>query len=302
MKSKTAPSMARTNKELIQQAMKEGKMLDYVGVIDDTFIAPTLPEINYTDLGSLPKALGARWKLLQQSLWSRMVDLWSLYWQGRWKMKPPLPITPRKEIKDIAKQMYEDIYTAFGEGDLELVKKKLAPGFYESLTKHILERQPDTVRKWRLERYVREPKVVSYRFGPIPAEGEAAKKSKAEQAADTMGMVQAVVQIHSVQSLLTVRTTREWDAVTRRTITRVVPLNQRGVEISEGGAEEVRRASAKETIEYFVIQRKVLHSKTQPWEAWGMTTESTPEVLRAQAGIRAVKMKELQRRRAAGEL
>jgi protein MBA1 len=217
-------------------------------------------------------------------------------------VKPPLPIVKKKEVKEIAKQFHEEIYTAFASGDLGPVKDKLAPGFYDSLSAHMREQRSDTVRSWRIERYVREPKVCSYRLAVTPAEGEAANKSKAEQAADAYGMIQAVVQIHSVQSMLTLQRKRAWDPLSRTTRTQMVPLNQRGQEVSEAGAEEVRKAGAKETVEYFVIQRKFVHSKPQNWQAWGTTVESTPEKIKHDAGIRRAKEMHLEREKKAGRM
>jgi protein MBA1 len=297
--------MMRQNKESIQKAMKEGVQLDYAGILDGTYVKPTgrnLPEFSLSDVSNLWKTLGARWRIFKQDRWARIQDMVALRYSGRWTVKPPLQIVKKKEVKDIAKQFHEEIYTAFAAGDLGPVKDKLAPGFYESLINHMREQRRDTVRQWRIERYVREPKVCSYRLAVMPAEGAAAKKSKAEQAANAYGMIQAVVRIHTVQSMLTRQKKRVWDEVTRSTKTQLVPLNQRGVEISEAGAEEVRKAGAKETVEYFVIQRKFVHSKPQEWQAWGTTVESTPEKLKADAGIRRAKERQLEQERKAGRL
>jgi protein MBA1 len=293
----------RQNKSAIKQAHKEGIMLDYLGVIEGTFIPPTgrnLPPFSWSDL---PGSLRARWNITRQNLWTGAKDFVSIWYQGWWKVKPSLPVTSRREIKDTAKALYEDIYGAFAKGDLRPVEDKMAQGFCDALRRHILERERATSREWRLERYVREPKVVSYRFAALPVDGEAAQKMSAkEQAAHTSGMVQAVVQIHSVQSLLTMKEKRVWNAETRKASTTQVPLNQRGEEISLEGAEEVRKATAKETTEYFVIQRKVMQSKPGPWHAWGMANESTPEAQKAEAGLLAARQKELEKQRALGNM
>jgi protein MBA1 len=313
--------MRRMNQEQMAQMMKAGTMLDHLGVIDGQYVKPTganAPSWRSSPLARLSLEIRSRITALRLRCTS--------YYVRRWKISPPVPAPPTAEIIRATKALYEDIYTAFGNGDLAPVRDRLAPGFHDTLSQHIRERRPDTTRQWRLERYVGEPRVVSCIVGLLPNEAEAATaakaktgqaetaaaKAKAKKAAkeaakaakrDANGMLQAIVRIRSVQSLVTVARKRTWDRARRTTVEESVPLNQRGEEISAAGAEEVRKATARESVEYFVVQKKIRHSRVDPdWQAWGAAQESTPERIAYEAALRDARMEEQTRRQAAGEV
>ncbi|KAF1817843.1 uncharacterized protein K489DRAFT_328693 [Dissoconium aciculare CBS 342.82] len=234
-------------------------MLDHLGVIDGQYVKPTganAPSWRSSPLARLSLEIRSRITALRLRCTS--------YYVRRWKISPPVPAPHTAEIIRATKALYEDIYTAFGNGDLAPVRDRLAPGFHDTLSQHIRERRPDTTRQWRLERYVGEPRVAA------KAAKEAAKAAKR----DANGMLQAIVRIRSVQSLVTVARKRTWDRARRTT-----------------------------SVEYFVVQKKIRHSRVDPdWQAWGAAQESTPERIAYEAALRDARMEEQTRRQAAGEV
>lgn len=105
----------------------------------------------------------------------------------------------------------------------------------------------------------------------------APQKRKNESNTERDGLVQAIVRIHSLQSLQHVRRVR--------TGTQEVLVDGQGRELAGKGADGMETSDegamrhAKELVEYIVIQKSLKMSKEGPWKIWGTTEESTLERL-----------------------
>ena len=112
------------------------------------------------------------------------------------------------------------------------------------------------------------------------------------------GLVQAVVRIHSLQSLLHVKRvqTRGKDG---KMSTKEIAMGDDGVEFSIARfTEQNDLSNAKETVEYFVIQKSLRKSKESGWMVWGTAEETTLDKLDRQeekARKEREKMKEKER-------
>lgn len=171
------------------------------------------------------------------------------------------------------KKMHKEMYEAFAAGKLKSVEGEICTGLLSSLRGRIAQRAPNTHLRWTLHKYLSEPRVVSYRAGLMPNFDGSANKDKTAQ----NGLLQATIRIHSLQSLQHVRTR------TVRERGKLVPkemlVDSAGREISgeQVDAEAQARRNAKETVEYFVIQRQLKRSKEGPWMVWGTAEETAVE-------------------------
>ena len=104
---------------------------------------------------------------------------------------------------------------------------------------------------------------VSYKVGVLP--GANGKFNRNEETHH--GFVQAVVRIHSLQSLQHVRRTNQRGRYGEMVV-QETPVNaqSRGMAVEEG--EESAAKHAKETLKYFVIQKQLRRGKEGPWMGW----------------------------------
>lgn len=168
--------------------------------------------------------------------------------------------------------MHKEMYEAFAAGRLKPVEGEICTGLLSSLRARIAQRPPNTHLRWTLHKYLSEPRVVSYRAGLMPNFDGSANRDKAAQ----NGLLQATVRIHSLQSLQHVRTTTVRER--GRLVTKETLVDSAGREVvDEGDAEAQARRRAKETVEYFVIQRQLKKSKEGPWMVWGTAEETSVE-------------------------
>lgn len=170
--------------------------------------------------------------------------------------------------------MHREMYQAFAAGDLEPVEGQICTGLLSSLRSRIAQRPANTHLIWRLHKYLSKPRLVSFKAGVIPgADGRLVKDKGAQN-----GFIQAVVRIHSLQSLQHVRrtTTRQHGKVHKEETL----VDNQGREIPAGeDAAALARKSAKETVEYFVIQKQLKRSREGPWMVWGTAEESSLETV-----------------------
>jgi protein MBA1 len=98
-------------------------------------------------------------------------------------------------------------------------------------------------------------------------------KGKFEKNGD--GIIQAVVRIHSLQSLRHVK--RVWTKEKGRgETTKEVLVDAQGRELPpEKDSEEAALKDAKELVEYFVVQKSVRKGKEGNWMLWGTAEETT---------------------------
>ena len=93
---------------------------------------------------------------------------------------------------------------------------------------------------------------------------------KGEQREERNAQIQAVVKLHTLQSLQHAKKTSKREGTQK---------NGKIVTIEENvGAEE-----EKESIEYIVIQRTLRKGKMRPWQVWGFTDVTTLAQIEKQA-------------------
>ncbi|KAF2861525.1 hypothetical protein K470DRAFT_215115 [Piedraia hortae CBS 480.64] len=158
----------------------------------------------------------------------------------------PRPVLGVGNIASTAKQLHEEMYTQLAKGDLAPVEKVLCDGIAKSLQSRVSSRPRNQIMEWTCHSHVKRPRIVSLRQSPLPVFMGKSEKGK------RVAIVQAVVRLHTVQSLM------------RR---------------SKDGKKGWIQDKPKERIEYLVLQRMMRNSIQGPWKVWGTTEETRPETL-----------------------
>ncbi|KAI5777374.1 hypothetical protein EDC01DRAFT_406983 [Geopyxis carbonaria] len=223
-----SPSLTSTPAMKPQQSLRilsKGQHSDLpLGLLPDTFIMPTgknLPSIVFS-----PKS---RMSLEIQRAKQRFFDLRDKL-AFRWLSKEKIRF---REPKKAAIKLHHDMYTAFARSDVETLRLICGDGLLESFKKKLMRRGQLKV-EWRLHKYLSPVKLVS---------------SKAHYYAGmNTSRRQAVVRIHSLQSL-----------------TDVTTESQRSLE----------KANPKEVLEYIVIEKRKIGDNESPWFVWGTTNEKS---------------------------
>lgn len=188
-------------------------------------------------------------------------------------MFKPRPRLHRSKIPNIAKELHKETYAHFASGDLQRIESKVCEGMLGSLRKRINLRPANSYLIWRLHKYLSPPKLVSYKAAGMP-ESEGLKG---------FGIVQAVVRIHSLQSLQHVKRVQVRKGAEKKMVMEDIVVDARGRELPLARVtEQVDMEGAKETVEYFVIQKMMKRSKEGPWMVWGTAEETTVDKLNAQ--------------------
>lgn len=201
----------------------------------------------------------------------------------------PRPQLHYKTAADVGKRMHKQMYEAFAAGDLKPVQAEICTGLLASLRSRIAQRPANTHLKWTLHKYLTPPRLMSYRTALLP--GADGKPNNAKETQN--GFTQAVVRIHSSQSLQHVRTTNV--RVNAQLVKKEVLVDSQGRELpADEDPELAAKRHAKETVEYFVIQKQMKKSKEGPWMVWGTAEETTPE--KVERGARKSKQEKEQRK------
>ncbi|KAF2209472.1 hypothetical protein CERZMDRAFT_91333 [Cercospora zeae-maydis SCOH1-5] len=261
---KAQPSMAVKRNQAMKKMQASGEVLDYVGLLQETFVPPrweNLPSI-FSDFSGHRKLLWYRWKAWISFRRSQLTAFWMV--------KPRLKLEVRK-TPHIAKQLYEEMYVAFADGNLGSVEAKLSPGFKTRLEQRIAKRAPNTRLQWKLHKYIGRPKCVSYMFAMPDTKGPNTTRT---------AIMQAVVRIKSQQSLLHVRKQRVKDPATGKFVVVEVPVDRDGKEIRDFNVEAEEKKNTKTMVEYFVIERTLINGQVGSWRAWGTTQEADLAELR----------------------
>lgn len=200
----------------------------------------------------------------------------------KWMLLKPRPKLQVRKLPTIAKDLHKALFANFASGDLSTVKSKMCDGMYASLSRRIAQRPQNTTYIWKLHKYLSEPKLVSYKCIAFP---ETINSPKTER----HGLIQAVVRIHSLQSIFTVKQVPVREG--GKTVMRESYIDAQGDSHPiEALTENVSMPNQKEVVENLVIQR--LYKKAQPgeWMVWGMAEEMTIEKLEEmQEGVKTVK-------------
>jgi protein MBA1 len=242
MRQPAQPSMSRTQKEQQAAMMRAGLVPDDVGLLQDTFVLPRNPSERWS------------WRLRKKWLKTRFVDLYG-FLAFKWILVKPRPVMEIFQLAPRAAAMHEEMYSAFAQGNLEAMKDKVCTGLFGSLRGRVLQRAPNTFLRWSVKKQLSSPKLCSYKAAVLPG-------PKGEDSGERNAQIQAVVKLHTLQSLQHAKKTskREGRGSTARFVT---------IEESIGAEEQ------KESVEYVVIQRTLRKGKMGPWQVWGFTDEMT---------------------------
>ena len=186
----------------------------------------------------------------------------------------PRPKLHVHKIAGVGKDLHKQMYEKFAAGNLEPIQAKLCQGLLSSLKSRIGQRPPGVFLKWSIEDYISKPRLVSYKATIMPG-------SKGIVKSDRNGVIQAVVRLHTRQSLQHVK------RISRRqgggTSTQEVLVDVQGREIQQ--SEKDARKDAKELVEYVVVQKMIQKNKEGPWMIWGTTEEMTLDKLKRQEKV-----------------
>nr|POE90144.1 hypothetical protein CFP56_20611 [Quercus suber] len=251
------PSPKYTAAKQIAAALRSGEGLNEdVGLLPETIV--------------LPRAVWA-WRyrglwgaVLRQTAVVRGKELLSALLYGFWKVRPR-PAIEWRSVAGTAERLHREMYEAFAAGELEAVKGTVCAGLWRKLEERVRKRPAGVRLRWKVERHVRRPKVMSFKAG---LQQTAATASKEEQ----LGIKQAVVRIHSVQSLQHVKLMTVRDETGYGTSVKEVVVDAMGKPLEEG---EKAAPVMKESVEYLVVQKLLIHSQEKGWKIWG-TTQETP--------------------------
>ncbi|KAK5114660.1 hypothetical protein LTR62_002233 [Meristemomyces frigidus] len=271
----SAPSMTVQMKKMKNQALKSGQIPHDMGLLPDTFVMP-----RGTQLPSWFTDFSNRWLLEKKRLRTRALEFFSAF-VYRWFLVKPRPRLQLGRIPGIAQELHREMYTAFAQGGLAAMESKICEGLLGSLKRRVAQRESNTRLKWTVHKYLSPPRRMSYKAAAFPAQAGAGEQG-------TNGLVQAVVRIHSVQSLRHIKTvsTRLRDG---RVESREVVVDSSGREVGVLREVEAREdegvvpATAKETVEYFVVQKSLRNGKEGQWMVWGTTEAMTVERARREA-------------------
>lgn len=197
----------------------------------------------------------------------------------------PRPRLRIRTIPGVAVDLQKQMYTHFANGSLAAMEGRICEGLMGSLRARISKRAPNTSLRWTRHQLVSRPKLVSYKAAIMPG-------PKGETKSEKNGVVQAVVRIHSLQSLQHVRRTSSRDQNGKLTVREVV-VDAQGREVAPVEEGEVPK-DAKEGVEYLVVQKSLRRGKEGPWMVWGDAAETTLEQIRLEdrkAALEKLKIK-----------
>ncbi|KAK4539852.1 hypothetical protein LTR36_010313 [Oleoguttula mirabilis] len=264
-KKQSNPSLAVAVAQQQKTAIRAGQIPDDIGLLPDTFIMP-----RGKNRPSWFSNFGGRWRMERKRMRIRMQELLSTI-MYRFFMVRPRPRLQIRSIPGIAKDLQKQMYTLFASGNLAPIESRICEGLLGSLRSRIGQRPPNTALRWTLHKYLSRPKVASYRAAIMPAQ-------KGETSSEKNGAVQAVVRIHSLQSLQHVKRVSTRDAAGHIAVREVV-VDAQGREVAPVAEGEVPK-DAKESVEYLVVQKSLRRSREGPWMIWGTAEETTLEKIR----------------------
>jgi len=192
-------------------------------------------------------------------------------------MVRPTPRLHLRRIPGVARELHVSMMRHFAEGNLHPVEKDLCAGLLRSLRARLAPRTPGMSMRWTLHRYLARPRLMSYKVVLLPP------PAGDQRDTEVHGLVQAVVRIHSLQSVRHVKRVRTREEGGRLG-TREMLVDVHGAllpdeeQVADSG---VVPKDAKAAVEYLVIQKSVRKSKEGPWMVWGTTEETSLEKLRA---------------------
>ncbi|KAI7490267.1 hypothetical protein KC357_g2029 [Hortaea werneckii] len=260
MRKQSQPSLASSRQQQLQQAFRSGNIPNEMGLLPQTFIMP-----RRKNRPSWFTNFGDRKKMEWTRLRTRITELGSLL-VFRFVAVRPRPRLQLLTIPGFARDLHKSMYEHFAAGNLTPMESQICEGMLGSLRSRIAQRNPNTGLKWTLHKYLSRPKLASYRAAIFP-------EQKGEKNTERNGIIQAVVRIHSLQSLQHIKRVSTRDA-NQKLVVREVPVDSQGREL-EALKEDAIPANAKDAVEYVVIQKVIRKGKESRWMIWGTTEETT---------------------------
>lgn len=244
VKQPAQPSMQRTHKEQQAAMLRAGQVPDDIGLLPDTFVLPRNPNERWN------------WKLRKAWLKTRFVDLYGSL-AFKFFLVKPRPQLEMFAVAPKAAELHREMYTAFAQGNLESVEKRVCSGLFGSLRTRVTQRAPNTFLRWSVKKQLSAPKLCSFKAAALPYE-------KSQDSTERNAQIQAVVKLHTLQSLQHAKKISKREGKTNKSAGRVVTIEE------DVGAEE-----EKESVEYVVVQRTLRKGKMGPWQIWGFADEMT---------------------------
>ncbi|KAF2723678.1 hypothetical protein K431DRAFT_282776 [Polychaeton citri CBS 116435] len=259
--------------------MARGEIPDDVGLLMNTIVMPARSSPNYIPLLS-PESFRLRLRLEVKRWKTRFTEVMSavmLKWANR-RRKSDKPGGKGVKLEvgkvpAIAQQLHQEVYTAFARGDMAAVQGKVCSGMFGNLERRIhkrrTERHPGDSLQWHVHKQLSKPKLMSYKAIAFPA-------PKGSKDLGRTGMIQAVVRLHTLQSVQWSRRLQKKDG--GRLTTKEVLLDDKGRELPEGSPA----AQPKEVVEHFVVQKRIQSGQEMAWTAWGSAEETSAKDVTAQ--------------------
>ncbi|KAL6712594.1 hypothetical protein ACN47E_000471 [Coniothyrium glycines] len=260
---------------------EEGAMAEDIGLLQNTIIRAPL-----TKLPNLANRAfwSYFWKLFKSkgtALYSR-----SAYRRCRehhgWKRWLPEDLLNSGRLKDSAKKLYTEVYTAFAAGDMKVIEQHCLPPLIQQFKTRIAARAVKVT--WKIENF-KSVRIVSHRAAPL---GEDYPDTAYRQVVFRLESTQVltlqpgsaspakILKVPSKQSSRLLWTPRDAQA-TRATDM----LQRRSVDANAGYLDNGRPQTV---VEYLVLQKRIIRGKEENWKIQGFTEESTPAALELDEG------------------
>jgi protein MBA1 len=235
------PSISRTQKEQQATMIRSGQVPDDVGLLQDTFILPRKAEERWS------------WKLRKQWLKKRFVEIYGMA-AFKWLIRP----RPKLEVFEIAPKAaraHREMYHLFADGNVDSLERRVCSGLFGSLRRRVLQRAPNTYLRWEIKKELSAPTLCSFKAAVLPG-------GKGEQKDERNAQIQAVVKLHTLQSLQHVKR-----------ISKREGKDGKGAIVTR--EEDIGNEEEKESVEYVVMQRTIRKGKLGEWQIWGFTEETS---------------------------
>ncbi|EEP75617.1 predicted protein [Uncinocarpus reesii 1704] len=230
MKNRVKQSMSGASREMLP---------DDVGLLPGTFIRPV-----WRNMPSIFKDPKLRLRMEWMTLKMKVMNFISILSFCKFVNKG-LPLRLR-ERKRRALDLHKQMYTAFANGDVGLLKQICCQGIHQNFAARISRRPRTTPRLlWTLHSYKKFPFAPTFSGAQVVSDRGAALPE-----AKGFGIRQAVIRIQSKQSLVT-----------------------------PGTGEEQNVEKQQDCTEYIVLQRFMVNGEDGDWKVWGLAEETTPEDL-----------------------
>ncbi|KAK2743396.1 hypothetical protein FQN57_004861 [Myotisia sp. PD_48] len=249
MKNRMNDAMSGANRDAIP---------DDIGLLPGTFVRPV-----WGNLPSLFSEPRRRWQMEWMTIKMNVQNFISLLAYCKYlNKKVPLRLRERKQK---AKDLHQDMYKAFANGNLTSLQSICCAGLSQTFASRISRRSPNSPNPiWTLHQYLKFPRSLTLNGAKVLSDRAAALPG-----ASGLGIRQVVVRIQSRQSLVSPLPAPD---VTARSTT------QAQATIEQKRSEDIeiqQREKQKDCTEYVVLQRFMFGGVEGDWKVWGLVEETT---------------------------